>query len=122
MALTQGDLVWSGTAPILVWAELTAVRSLGLALLTRVWISRGNPVAVLGAIWTMWWLSVFRVLGSGWEFNEPDRECVRSGCWPDGWRQMAVDKPLAVAGLVTVPLGVLVVRPAPASRRSPLVR
>lgn len=105
VSLTRVDVVSPTTAPSSTWALLAVVTTVGLALLAGRRVGRVDVAAVLGGLWTLGWLGITSVLGSGWELSGPDVGCVRPGCAPQGVEELLVGVPLGVAALALVALG-----------------
>lgn len=95
-------------APSLSWITFTLVLAAALALLAGPRpAGRVSIAAVAGAVWTLFWVWTFSLLGSGWELSGPQVTCVRDGCWPHGWQELAVAAPLLVGTLALLVLGLV---------------
>ncbi|MGL5931120.1 MAG: hypothetical protein ACRCY8_19470 [Dermatophilaceae bacterium] len=108
VALTRSDLVSLTLAPSPTWAAFTVALAASLALLAGPRpTGRFSVTAVAGAVWVLLLLLGFSVLGSGWEFTGPEATCVRAGCWPRWWQELAVAAPLVVGALALLVVGLV---------------
>lgn len=108
VSLTRSDLVSRTFGPSLTWAAFTVVLAAALALLAGPRPSgRVSVTSLLGAVWVLLLILVFSVLGSGWELSGPQVSCVRAGCWPQGWQELAAAVPLVVGALTLLAVGLV---------------
>lgn len=107
-SLTRADLASRTLAPSVNWIAFTMILATALALLAGPRpAGRVSLASIAGAVWTLFWVWTFSVLGSGWELSGPHVTCVREGCWPQGWQELAVAAPLVVGSFALLVLGLV---------------